>query len=159
MKDIITNLIKEYYKTDIIGKEVLIIEKQGKQMINIFDELMPNKWGLRTTTNQPDVEGAKKILEDRRKLKATQVFMHTTRILEGKKVQGEWDELYHRTPPNINSPHEDLMDYSLGALYHLDIITPYEYSELSAIADEQGIILGMQLHPKQVDDPTDGALE
>ena len=159
MKDIVQKLIRQYYETDIIGKEVMITEDKGKKFIQIFDTLMPLKWALYDTQRNPDLIKAEEILEKRKKLKASQVYSHTKLILHDKAFLEQWNEIYKKTPPTENSPHNYMMEYSLGALYEMEILTPYDYQEASNIFDEQGISIAPQLHPKEPEDPTDGALE
>lgn len=162
MRDILQKLLKEYYNTDLIAKKVVIIGEGAKQQVHIFDALMADEWKLRLNNGDPDIEKTEKILENRRKMKAQQLFRRTLAILKYKEETDNWNREYHKTPPKEesiqNTPHEELIQYVEGALYFMDVITPFEYTEMSAIVDERGIMQGMQLHPKESDDPTDGAL-
>ena len=160
MKDILFDLIKGYYKTDIIQKKVIILGEGQKQQVHIIDALMPLEWDMKKTNGDPDIEAANSLLEKRRKLKAQQLFRRTEAILKQKDQYDEWNRKFEKPVPRINeSPHEDLMQYSEGALYFLEIMTPYDYTEMTAIIDEKGILQGMRLHPKEQDDITEGALD
>ena len=160
MKDTLIQLFKDYFKTDLIQKKVIIIGEGQKQQIHIIDALMPLEWNMVKQSGEPDIQAAESLLERRRSMKAKQIFRITSSILKFKKMKADWNREWTNPEPSVDkSPHEELMQYSEGALYFLDVITPYDYTEMSAILDEKGIFQGVQVHPKHQEDITEGALE
>ena len=132
-----------------------------KQQVHIITALMPLEWHMIKNNGEPDIESANRLLESVRNTKAQQLFRRTLAILKHKSMVDTWAKEYGKPTPDLtkNPPHEDLMQYSEGALYFLDIMTPYDYTEMSAIMDEKGIFQGARVHPKEQDDITEGALQ
>lgn len=144
----------------------IIRKDMGKEHIEIFDDVAPNIWGIydTTTINQStgkgrlDLDKVNQIMNDERTDIAKQVFNLTISILKqqtyskGYDVEKEWNQQYGDVTPEINSSHDKLIAYSTGALFYMDIITPFEYDITEPLADESGYILGMKRMPKPQDE-------
>lgn len=160
MKDIIEMLLKKYYKITMILPVTKVQRDMGKEHVTIHDDLAPNLWMLydQTTINQStgrgkvDIDRAKIIQEDERKRIAIQIYNLTTTILKQKNKDREWDAEYNDVPPTLNDEHEKLIRYSTGALFYMDIITPYEYDITEPLHDESGNLLAMKQLPKEMDE-------
>ena len=160
MRDVVKKLIKEYYDTDIIVREMVVQQQQGRQVINIFPNLAAVKWNLfvkgtvdrQTGIGDPDVDRTNQILEARRQQKAEQVFAMVQYIL---KIQEETEnfntDIWKNTVPKPNDYHPSLIQYSQRALFYLKILTPFEYDTTEDQIDESGIEIATKLLPKQVD--------
>ena len=157
MKDVIMQLIKDYFGSDILIRDIVITERRGRQTINIFPNLAANKWMIfveGTTSSvtglgKPDIDRTDKILEQRRTMKAQQVFAITQRILRQRQVEKEWNNVYASIIPKIDDHHTKLIDYSIGALFYTKVLVETEYEEMQSIVDEHGILMGQKLLPKQ----------
>ena len=115
MKDVIMQLIKDYFGSDILIRDIVITERRGRQTINIFPNLAANKWMIfveGTTSSvtglgKPDIDRTDKILEQRRTMKAQQVFAITQRILRQRQVEKEWQyEFIVYVLSNLGVPQE-----------------------------------------------------
>ena len=150
-KDIIKKIIRDYFNTDILLKVVIVTRRKNAEVVTILDSPAPKEWEMYKPNNVDlDFDMANNLLELRREVKAKQLFRITMRILKYKEKQSEWDEMWKGTPPEENeSQHWELMDYCIGALYFLDVITPYEYEVSQPLFDEHMIGLGFKKLPKE----------
>lgn len=147
-KEQIKKIIKEYYSTDMIIREVTIEDHKGKQITRIFDQLASIKWNILKQNKDPDIERTEVILEKRRVIKAKQLFLIVQNALKTKDKEDEYNQIYPGGAPETTEPHTKLMDYCIGALYYLQILTPYEYEVEEPLFDEQGVLLANKLMPK-----------
>ena len=160
MRDVIKKLIKEYYDTDIIIRDMVVQESKGKQVINIFSNLASNKWNLFENNivnpvsglGKPDLQMTEKILEGRRQLKAEQIYRMAKDIMVNEGKDAEFHRLWKETEPKENDAHVRLITYSLRALFFMDILTPYEYEMSEPAFDESGHLLGMKQLPREKDE-------
>ena len=155
----IIKLMDEYYSTDIIIKDVVILEEKGQKRVNVFDNLAAIKWKIyKTDKITPDIDKTYEITERRKTEKAQQLFSIALGVLKRTDKLRKWNSEYGREP-KMEDEHTKLMDYSRGAFYFLNIITPYEYEVQEQLLDEQGILVGNKMIPKEEQDLTEGALD
>ena len=106
MKDILIQLFKDYFKTDLIQKKVIIIGEGAKQQIHIIDALMHLEWNMVKQSGEPDIQAAESLLERRRSMKAKQIFRITSSILKFKKMKADWNREWTNPEPSVHkSPH------------------------------------------------------
>src|SRR3990167_8505386 len=137
VKDIIQGLIEQYYNTSEVVRDIVIRRTRGEQLINVFPTLAAVKWGLWKygSTDIPDLEKQNVLLEEIRLRVAKQIYQLAKRSLVFKDKQPEWERLYGKHHLNTEN-HWELVDYSLGAFFWLEILTPWEYDTSEPQMDE-----------------------
>ena len=162
IKEIIIKLLRDYYDTDLIIRDIVVSRDKGKETINIFPNLAPAKWRLYVQgtigsdgIGKPDIKGCEEILDGRRLDKAKQIYRMTKRILrdKGKKsdkpLEKDYDRDYGITPNIKEAHHSDLIDYSFGALLATDTIHVDDVVDFKTIVDEHGILIGQKKLPEE----------
>ena len=157
MKDVIEGLLRKYFEIRMILKRTTLTERKGKVTINVFDDIAPNLWGMyeqgtinvNTGTGKLDFNQVKTIQENERLRIAQQVLELTLTVLQNQQKKKEWDSLYGKIVPTANNNHVDIITYSLGALFHVGILTPFEYDIMEPAFDESGHLLYIKNLPKQ----------
>jgi len=170
MKQVIEELLKRYYRIRMILPRTILTESKGRVTINVYDDVAPNLWQMyeegtmnpNTGVAKLNIKRAYTIQEDERNRIAMQVFEITKMVMKqlstDKNVTKEWNEKYGDLAPKGNEGHEKLIKYSLGALFHCKILTPYEYDLTEPAFDEAGQLLYVKLMPKEKTDETTEAL-
>lgn len=169
MKDVVLNLIKKYFEIRMILKRTIVTERKGNITINIFDDVAPNLWNMyvQGTMNITTMRGnldfgkVREIQEEERIRIARQVFQITLAVLQeqGIGAKKKWDLRYGRISPDIlKSAHADLISYSLGALFDVGVLTPFEYDLTEPAFDETGKLLYVKQLPKPKTDDIIGDL-
>ena len=150
MIETIKELFKEYYGIRRRVTDMYIFKSRGQQIINVFVTLNAVKYRLflHGTTDIPDVEKADDIDDMERLRIAKQIYDFTLSSLDYKGARNEWNRVYGKAYISEKN-HEDMVNYSRGALFHLGILTPYEYDISEPQIDESGKLLGMRLKPKE----------
>lgn len=166
MRDTILLLLKKYYKISMLIPRTIINEKQGKMTMQVFDDVAPNVWQmyLSGTVNQVtgygtlDIKQAMDLQEGERTRIARQLFSIALMVLNershktGSDVKKEWHEFFKDVEPKESDGHEKLITYSLGAFFHVGIITPFDYDLSEPAFDETGSMLYMKNLPKPKED-------
>ena len=170
MKDVVEALIKRYFDIRMIAKRTIINERRGRVTISVYDDVAPNLWGMykRETINtntglgELDFNEVERIQEQERLRIARQILEFTITILKDQSIEGvnkkkEWDAKYGQIAPEVKgSNHVEIVKYSLGALFHLGILTPYEYDIMEPALDESRRMLYVKNIPKpKTDDLTE----
>ena len=137
----------------------------------MYDDVAPNLWGMyeqgtlspSTGIGKLDWGKVKEVQEDERLRIARQVLEMTLTILKDQSIAGvdkkkEWDTKYNKIPPTASSNHVDIITYSLGALFHVGILTPFEYDVMEPAFDEGGHLLYVKNLPKPKTDEVTEAL-
>jgi len=140
-------------------KVTSIKEEKGGKFIMITTALTANEWGLQTSTHEPDIERTSKYQEAERIRIAQQIYYHVIDALKESGNEDEFNESFKGGEPNITSDHHILISYARRACYFLKIFTYVEYTEMSAIVEEQGILQGLRQHKQEQDDELAEALE
>lgn len=155
MRDIIKKLVKEYYESDTIIRDMVVQEDKGKKIINIFSNLAALKWRLYENGivnsfgfGKPDLELANKIIEERKTEKAKHIYGFAKNALISENKLNAFHSIWNETEPRNEEGHARLLTYSLRALFFMKILTPYEYDTTQDIIDESGIEIGTKLLPK-----------
>ena len=149
----------------MILPRTIINERKGHLTINIYDDLAPNLWNMyeqgsmnpATGVAKLDLKNADLIQNTERQRIAKQIFDMTLTVLEelsreGKNIKKEWDEKYGNVPPKGHEGHEQLIAYSIGALFYSKVLTPYEYDMTEPAFDESGHLMYIKLLPKMKTD-------
>ena len=157
-KGTLRELFKAYQDLKLVTRVTTIKEEKGGKIILISNRLTADEWGLKTQTEQPDVDRTGHLLEQERQRIAKQIFMHLIDALEEDGSKDEFNGTVKGGQPELDDHHHKLISYARRACYHLGIFTFREYTEMSAVVDEQGILMGMRQHAKQPDDIMDEAM-
>jgi hypothetical protein len=167
MKDVIEKLLKSYYEIAILINDVVVSEHKGRTTINIFKNLAPAKWHMyvqgtissSTGLGELDLQSAERILDQERKRIADQIYDISMMVIKQQSIKRsedmllKWNQQYTLTPPVKGSDgHEKVINYSLGALFYLDVITPFEYDVTEPGFDESGVLMYMKQLPKKKGD-------
>ena len=171
MKQIIEELLKRYYRIRMILPRTILTEHKGRVTINVYDDVAPNLWGMyeqgsvnmQSGRGKLDIKEAFKIQEEERQRISKQVFEMTMMVLKelsknNRNMQKEWNEKYGDLPAKGNEGHQKLINYSIGALFYCDILTPFEYDLTEPAFDEAGQLMYVKLMPKDKTDETTEAL-
>ena len=171
MKDVIQGLIKNYFNIRMILKRTILTERKGRITINVYDDVAPNLWNmyeqgtinLNTGTGKLDFNRVYAVQEDERLRIAKQVLEMSLIILKDQSndkidKKKEWDNKYGKIAPMANSNHVDMITYCLGALFHLGILTPFEFDIMEPAFDEGGHLLYIKNIPKPRTDEATEAL-
>ena len=82
-KDIILEIIRDYYRKRAIIRDVVISEQKGVRTVNVFDNLAANKWKLfNQDKTTPNTQLANTIIEGEKRVMAKQLFRIAERVLE-----------------------------------------------------------------------------
>lgn len=157
-KGSLRELFKAYQDLKMTMRITTIKEEKGGKFIMIKTGLAANEWKLVTSSGQPDIDKTKKLLEDERQRIAKQIFYHVKDALEESGKRDEFNVNFKGGEPDEDSFHEILISYARRACYFLKIFTYVEYTEMSAITDEQGILMGLRQHAKEPEDELQEAL-
>lgn len=163
MRDVIEDLLKRYFSIRMILRRTIINQRQTDVTVTVIDDLAPNMWGLyeqgsvNTVTGQGklDIRTAEYIQEQERTRIAKQVFEMALVIIKqqssksGRNISKEWNELYADVAPKGNEGHHVLINYSVGALFFMEVLTPFEYDVMEPAFDESGHLMYMKLLPKK----------
>ena len=171
MKDVISSLLKRYFDIRMILKRTIITERKGRLSINVYDDVAPNLWGmfeqgsvnLNTGVGKLDWNKVEEVQEKERQRLAKQILEMTIAILKDQSREGvnkkkEWDEKYGKIAPTTGNNHVDIINYSMGALFHMGVLTPYEYDIMEPAFDESGHMLYVKNIPKPKTDEVTEAL-
>ena len=158
-KTSLRELFKAYQDLKMTMKITTIKEEKGGKFIMIKTGLAANEWKLITTDGKPDIERTKKLLEDERQRIAKQIYYHVNDALMESGKQDEFNANFRGGIPEDTSSHEILISYARRACYFLKIFTYVEYTEMGAIVDEQGLLMGLRQYPKHQEDELQEAFE
>lgn len=157
-KSTLRELFLAYQNLKMTMKITTIKEEKGGKFIMIKTGLAANEWKLFTATGQPDIERTKKLLEDERQRIAKQIFYHVKDALLESGKENEFNANFRGGEPEDASTHEILISYARRACYFLKIFTYVEYTEMGAIMDEQGLLIGLRQYPREKENELQEAL-
>ena len=110
-------------------------------------------WNMKKHDNTYDYEKTKELIEKDSMNKATKLYNLTRTYLISEKKLKEWEEIDGRK--HISS-HEEMVDWSLGALFWTKELTISDVISYAEILDEEKDLIGMRQMPKEHDEEEGG---
>jgi len=146
LKQIILELIRKYYNMGLTVKDTLVMGRGDKQVVRMMISRTAVAWEIKNRSGDFDDSLTETFLEKERQRIADQLYKITARVLEWreKQISKSYSEIDNRTKL---TDHGAIMDYCVGALFYLEVISPYDIMYIAPL-EREGINYGYKREPE-----------
>lgn len=147
MKEIITDLLKQYYRLGLTVKDTIITGRPPHQVVRMSVKRTAEAWNIQNRSGEHDDQLTHEFLEKERQRIAEILYndwVKTGIMAWERMTKQDYSRIDNRT---LLTEHRDIMNFCIKALIHLEVISLHDIMYIAPL-EREGISYGYKREPE-----------